>query len=834
MKKRVLLFVGICLVISALQVSVFATSDFTPIWPLDGCRYVNSLDHYPDGDSHRGIDISTEKLTGKEVKAVASGVVTEVENPCNHFNISNDRCGSINGLGNFITIMHEVNGAIYYSRYAHLTQNSNRVNVGDSVSQGQVIALSGSSGASYAPHLHLEIHTGDRYTNAPKSLQYYIDNNLGALDGISFYEPLIRTSRYFGQWIKDNCTAGVYSPSYYTYRYTQGNNTPIPVPSAPANLVATWSETRWAANLSWTPSNNATSYEVQYTTPKTGGWKADSDYAGGTSYVTTGLKDYSSYSFRVRAVNSGAYSSWTELTFYKTISISLNANGGNVSPSSISRTYDSDAGIPSTYSGLPIPTRDGYSFDGWYTAASGGSRVTDSTKVVETQSQTIYAHWTKSDVAVTGVALTQNTLTLEIGDNATLIATVNPSNATDKSVTWSSSNPSVATVSNGKVTAVGTGSATITAAAGGKSASCAVTVSAANVVVTGVTLSQTSLALNPGGSATLTATVSPSNATDKSVTWSSSNPSVATVSNGKVTAVGAGSATITATAGSKSVSCAVTVSRAKCVITYGANGGSGIMQETKVDSGTTIKLPNNGFTAPSGKQFKCWRIGVSNFPAGTEYTVNSDLLILAIWEDVYVAPSVSARLSIEGKSVSSGSDVTVPVKLEENPGLIGFNLHIDYDRNKLELVDIKPAAAFSDLMSNSNDPIRVLWVSGAGEAVKGNVTVFEMAFRAKSGATGQAQIRITAVEAESDVGSVTLGDAVGTISIVEPARVNRGDVNGDGKISLSDAVMLKRYLVGVDVKIDMTNSDVNGDGKVSLADIVMLQKHLIGIISIGN
>lgn len=620
----------------------------------------------------------------------------------------------------------------------------------------------------------------------------------------------------------------------FIYLVDSATTPPENLPAAPSNFKASWAESGWKAVLSWNVSENATSYEVQYTTPKTGGWRNDADYKGGTTYTTSGLKDYESYSFRVRAANASGYSTWTELAFYKTVNIALNANGGSVSPSSISKTYDSNTGVPSTYSGLPTPIRDGYSFDGWYTAASGGSRVTDSTKVIETQSQTIYAHWTKSDIAVTGVGLTQNTLALEIGDDATLTATINPSNATDKSITWSSSNPSVATVNNGKVTAVGTGNATITATAGGKSASCTVTVSEANVAVTGVTLSQTTLTLNPNGSATLTATVNPANATEQAVTWSSSNPSVAAVNNGKVTAVGAGSATVTATAGSKSASCAVTVSRAKCVITYGANGGSGIMQETKVDSGTTIKLPNNGFTAPPGKQFKCWRIGVNNFPAGTEYTVNSDLLILAIWEDVYVAPSVSARLSIEGKSVSPGGDVTVPVKLEENPGLIGFNLHIDYDRNKLELVDIKPVAAFSDLMSNSNDPIRVLWVSGAGEAVKGNIAVFEMAFRAKSGATGQAQIRITAIEAESDVGSVTLGDAVGTISIVEPTRVNRGDVNGDGKISLSDAVMLKRYLVGVDVKIDTTNSDVNGDGKVSLADIVMLQKHLIGIISIGN
>jgi len=81
------------------------------------------------------------------------------------------------------------------------------------------------------------------------------------------------------------------------------------------------------------------------------------------------------------------------------------------------------------------------------------------------------------------------------------------------------------------------------------------------VAVTGVTLSQSEAVLTVGGTQTLTATVAPANATNKSVTWTTSNPSVATVANGVVTAVGVGSATITATTtnGAKTASCAVTV-----------------------------------------------------------------------------------------------------------------------------------------------------------------------------------------------------------------------------------------------------------------------------------
>lgn len=79
-------------------------------------------------------------------------------------------------------------------------------------------------------------------------------------------------------------------------------------------------------------------------------------------------------------------------------------------------------------------------------------------------------------VAVTSVTVSPKTLDLEVGQTGTLTATVNPANATDKTVTWTTSNAKVATVANGVVTAVAKGTATITATAGGKTATCTVTV----------------------------------------------------------------------------------------------------------------------------------------------------------------------------------------------------------------------------------------------------------------------------------------------------------------------------------------------------------------------
>ena len=83
--------------------------------------------------------------------------------------------------------------------------------------------------------------------------------------------------------------------------------------------------------------------------------------------------------------NATLTAQWTA----KTYTVSYNANGGSVSPSSTTVTYNS------TYGTLATPTRTDYRFDGWYTAASGGTKITSSTKVTITANQTIYAHWTQ-------------------------------------------------------------------------------------------------------------------------------------------------------------------------------------------------------------------------------------------------------------------------------------------------------------------------------------------------------------------------------------------------------------------------------------------------------
>ena len=217
---------------------------------------------------------------------------------------------------------------------------------------------------------------------------------------------------------------------------------------------------------------------------------------------------------------------------------------------------------------------------------------------------------------VTGVSLSPTTLTLDVGASSTLTATITPDNASNKSINWESGNTGVATVdTSGKVTAVAQGTTTITATAAdgsGKSAECSVTVKeAANVPVESVSLDKTSLGLTEGETTQLTATVEPEDASNKNVTWESSNTNVATVNNGEVTAVSAGTATITVTTvdGGKTDTCTVTVREeapdrpvnlpdTHSIDLIVSDGGEAKLSLTNASAGSTITVtatPDEGF-----------------------------------------------------------------------------------------------------------------------------------------------------------------------------------------------------------------------------------------------
>ena len=273
--------------------------------------------------------------------------------------------------------------------------------------------------------------------------------------------------------------------------------------------------------------------------------------------------------------------------------------------------------------------------DGGFTASCA---VTVSAKVID----------------VSSVSLSKTELTLTEGDSETITATVKPDDATDKTVTWSSSDTAVATVDGGKITAVKEGTATITAKAGDKTATCKVTVEKKVIAVESVELDKTAIELTEGESQTLVATVKPDDATDKTVEWSTSDAEVATVEAGVVTAVKEGTATITAKAGEKTATCTITVKK-------------------KVIAVESVELDKTEFELTEGESQTL--VATVKPDDATDKTVEwstSDAEVATVEAGVVTAVK-EGTATITAKAGDKTATCAVTVKAKENPitGLFG-------------------------------------------------------------------------------------------------------------------------------------------------------------------
>lgn len=217
-------------------------------------------------------------------------------------------------------------------------------------------------------------------------------------------------------------------------------------------------------------------------------------------------------------------------------------------------------------------------------------------------------------IPVTSVTLTPETLSIEAGKTAELTATISPANASDQQFSWNVKDTEIASVygytsETKTVTALKEGQTKITVTIDGQTASCTVTVTPRTISVESITLNKTQLSLVKGATETLTATVLPTTATDKAVTWESSDTAVATVENGVVTAVAAGNATITAKAGEKTATCAVTV-------TNPSNSGSS-------SGGGGSSTPRYAVTVPDKTENGSLSVSSKNAKKGSDVTITA-------------------------------------------------------------------------------------------------------------------------------------------------------------------------------------------------------------------
>jgi len=290
-----------------------------------------------------------------------------------------------------------------------------------------------------------------------------------------------------------------------------------------------------------------------------------------------------------------------------------------------------------------------------------------------------------SAIAVISLGLNKTTLTLTVGDSATLTAIISPSNAKDRTVTWVTSDATKATINNGVVTAKALGTVTITALVGDKTATCTVTIAAR--AVSSISLNSNSLILTIGKDSTLTTTVLPSNATDKTVTWTTSDATKATVINGKITAIAAGTATITAKAGAITSTCFVTIFASSSTEDYVFINGvkwathnvntPGSFTTNPEDYGlfyqwnSKVGWPatgivtgwnsawNGGFTTPSASD--TW--ATTNDPSPTGYHVPTYDQIRSLLNTTYVSSTWTTQNGVYGRKFTdktSGNSIFLP------------------------------------------------------------------------------------------------------------------------------------------------------------------------------
>ena len=350
--------------------------------------------------------------------------------------------------------------------------------------------------------------------------------------------------------------------------------------------------------------------------------------------------------------------------------------------------------------------------------------------------------------SVSSITLDRETLFLEVGSSQTLQATVLPSNATDKTVTWKSNDTSVVTVSsNGTVTAVSVGTATITCKANdgsGIQAACIVTVTPSDVKVTSISLNKTSLSLETGQSETLSAAVYPNNATNKTVAWKSSNTSVATVSsNGTVTAVSKGTSTITCT----------------------ASDGSGVSASCVV----TVTEP--------AQTAEVYFVSVTcDNPDRANLTQNDELLFHATFENKGATDDVYSMIALidtkVGKIIAHGD-----YDIRSFKGGEQTTVEYAYPLDTIAPGKYEATVLFFDFNYNGGGS----WIYG------GDSYLWEITVKESSGRKGD-------VNDDNDVNGTDLV-ALTNMILGRSAKTPNGDVNGDGEVNGTDYVVLTNIIL---------------------------------------
>ncbi len=348
-------------------------------------------------------------------------------------------------------------------------------------------------------------------------------------------------------------------------------------------------------------------------------------------------------------------------------------------------------------------------------------------------------------VEVTGITLSVTNAKMRVGKNLNLKSrmTITPSNATNKNVTWTSSNPNVASVtSNGLVTTKAVGTAVITVKSNnGKTATCKITVTGGTVEVTGISLSTTSAKMNVGKTLNLKSgmTITPSNATNKTVTWSSSNSGIAVVNGeGVVTAKAVGTVTITAkTNNGKTATCKITVTNSPIEVT----GVSFKNKSIKMNVGKTLNLKSNVVITPSNATNKTITWSSSN-PSVVQVTNDGVVSAKAIGTAIITVRTTNGKTATTTITVTNSPIEVKGVSLE----IKSAKLSIGKTLNLKSRMKISPSNATNKNVTWSSSNPNVASVNKDGVVTTKSSGTAIITVKTHNGKTATCNIMVTRVD----------------------------------------------------------------------------------------
>ncbi len=368
-----------------------------------------------------------------------------------------------------------------------------------------------------------------------------------------------------------------------------------------------------------------------------------------------------------------------------------------------------------------------------------------------------------------------------------------------------------------------------------------VTFKAAYVPVTGITLNKESLNLKVGGSETLTATVLPENASDKTVTRTSSAPSVATVdSEGKVTAVSEGTVTITAAAGDYSAACAVTVTPDmnydtppfETIATVNGNTASVSIKTTKPMEYSSLELQFNG-TLPEGITLTSIADGadLEEFDATEDPNVGEDKGLFAILnEDDNVTVAAGKELCVYTFDLTDAEAGTYNIGFIFTAASDIEGVSYDWEEGVISAEIVYEGQTAGYIVTLDNRTAGKATVEGivSGNQYSGDtvftVTCDDACVVAYTTDGGQTYTKLTA-SGTGNTRSFTVPVNSDTVVFI----ALKGDATLDGRVNSTDATQVKRYAVQLRTfgPENLLAADVTGEGRINATDATQIKRFAV-------